>query len=477
MPTSPSLSEQIFQHAMRHAAPFASEPGHAWAAIPTSAMTHEACSVASDRFREWLGHSFQREHGVFPSHHSMRHAVRILQAHARFGDHPRQEVFTRIGCTGDPMSPSSIGIDLANPAREIVEITAAGWRITPTSGHRFLTRPAARPLPPPSDSRLPTPDSLASILPNLPTPTLNRLAVWLFSALRPTGPYPVLILSGPPSSGKTTTAIVLRNLLDPATNPLHTLPSTEHELFHLCLHNRVLAFDHVPRLTRDVSIAVARAAAGTAFAHHGQHPLDYSLNYAIERPVIVTVPYADSQATDWARNTTIANLAITVHLDAIPADRMRPRPQILHDLDAATPHIMAGLCNAAAAAIANTSATGAAPPSRSADIHHWIASAAPALGLTIENVNSALSADPLIRAITTLLQDTGSWTGTATELPRHPPSQSRPRSPRNLEGSVPTSPQNAARHLRNPPDPRHRPRQPHLETPRDASRFRCVARP
>src|SRR5207302_1439891 len=119
MPTSPSLSEQIFQHAMRLAAPFASEPGHAWAAIPTSAMTHEACSVASDRFREWLAHSFQHEHGIFPSHHSMRHAVRILQAHARFGDHTRHEVFTRIGCTGDPLAPRSIAIDLANPAREV----------------------------------------------------------------------------------------------------------------------------------------------------------------------------------------------------------------------------------------------------------------------------------------------------------------------------------------------------------------------
>src|SRR5258708_30606367 len=108
---------------MRHAAPFASEPGHTWAALPTSPLTHEACSVASDRFRDWLAHSFHHEHGIFPSHHSLRHAVRIIQAHARFGDRPRQEVFTRIGWTGDPLHPRSIFIDLANPARHVVEIT------------------------------------------------------------------------------------------------------------------------------------------------------------------------------------------------------------------------------------------------------------------------------------------------------------------------------------------------------------------
>lgn len=78
--------------------------------------------------------------------------------------------------------------------------------------------------------------------------------------------------------------------------------------------------------------------------------------------------------------------------------------------------MLAGLCNAAVTVLANTSETGVAPPSRSADIHHWIATAAPALGLTIGEVNSALSADPLIRALTALLQEDGMWTGTATAL-------------------------------------------------------------
>jgi putative DNA primase/helicase len=207
---SPTLSEQIFNHAMRFAAPFASEPGHTWAAIPTGALTHETCSVASDRFREWLAHSFHHEHGIFPSHHSLRHAVRILEAHARFSDRPREEVFTRIGWRGgDPLSPRSIAIDLANPAREVVEITAQGWRITDSAGWRFRSGPGSRPLPRPTPgSRLLTPDSLASVLPDVPTPALHRLAIWLFAALRPAGPYPILILNGPPSSGKTTIALM-----------------------------------------------------------------------------------------------------------------------------------------------------------------------------------------------------------------------------------------------------------------------------
>lgn len=414
--TSPSLSEQIFNHAIRFVSPFASEPGHTWAAIPTGPVTHEACAVASDRFREWLAHSFHREHSIFPSLHSLRHAVRLLEAHARFGEHPRAEVFTRIGCRGDPFFPKSLIIDLANPAREVVEITRKHWRVQSGDGWRFRAWPGARPLPRPKRHSDPPFQHLATLLNLTSRAAYCRILAWLFAALRPVGPYPVLILTGPPSSGKTTLAHVLRNLLDPAAAPLHTLPLTERELFFFCLQNRVLAFDHVPRLTRDVSIALTRIAAGTAFAYHGRHPLDQSFHFAIERPVIVTVPYVDSAAADWTRNRTIANLAIAIHLDTVASERKRPQPEILRDLAAVTPYLLADLCTAATAALADATETGAAPPSRSADIHHWIAAAAPALGLTIEDVNSALAADPLIRALAALLQDDDQWTGSATQL-------------------------------------------------------------
>ena len=86
---------------------------------------------------------------------------------------------------------------------------------------------------------------------------------------------------------------------------------------------------------------------------------------------------------------------------------------------------MAGLCNAVTAALA--------------DPHHWIASAAPALGLTLDDVNSALSADPLIRAITALLETDGVWTGTATELQTVLETKAVPISPRPLKVSLSAS--------------------------------------
>ncbi len=147
MPRLPSLSEQIFNHAMRFAAPFASELGHAWTAIPAGPCTHEPLSLASVRFREWLAHGFHHEHGIFPTPHSLRHAISLLQAHARFSTPAREEIFTRIGWRGDPLCPRSVLIDLANPAREVVEIDRETWRVHSHDGWRFRAL-AQRPPPP-----------------------------------------------------------------------------------------------------------------------------------------------------------------------------------------------------------------------------------------------------------------------------------------------------------------------------------------
>ena len=50
---------------------------------------------------------------------------------ARFAPQPvEQDAFTRIGWRGDPLRPDALTIDLANPARDIVEITPAGWNVT-----------------------------------------------------------------------------------------------------------------------------------------------------------------------------------------------------------------------------------------------------------------------------------------------------------------------------------------------------------
>ena len=417
-----TISEQIYNHAIRLIAPFASDTGAAWAAVPTGPLTHEAWPLASLEFRNWLAHGFFAEHGLCPSESSLDFAVRLIQARARYGaEQPRRDVFTRIGWRGIALRPDTLTIDLASPSREIVEINAHGWRSTTNETWSFRPIPGALPLPRPaylSDSVTPLVDVLRDLLP-LPAAALHRLAIWLFAALRPAGPYPILILTGPPSSGKSTIARILRSLIDPNLVPLQTLPKSERELFVLSLHHRVLAFDHVPSLTHDLSVALARLASGSAFTRNGHHPFDAPMPFTVERPVILTVPYSEARAAHWNRNRTIASLALPVQIDAIMPDRQRTKHDLAGHLEFVTPAALTALYTAASASLAASSAndaTATVPVSRFVDLQQSVTAAAPALGLSREDVNAALSSSPLIAALTNSLTELPDWTGTPTDL-------------------------------------------------------------
>ena len=55
---------------------------------------------------------------------------------------------------------------------------------------------------------------------NLTEPDFRLMIAWLTAALRPVGPYPVLVFNGEQSSGKSTLARILRLLIDPGQRAL-----------------------------------------------------------------------------------------------------------------------------------------------------------------------------------------------------------------------------------------------------------------
>jgi hypothetical protein len=71
-------SEQIFNHALRYATPFSTTLGHAWAIVPDGFSRYHGWPIRSRRFREWLAHSFHREHGLFPGTHALNSAMQML---------------------------------------------------------------------------------------------------------------------------------------------------------------------------------------------------------------------------------------------------------------------------------------------------------------------------------------------------------------------------------------------------------------
>ena len=231
----------------RQGDPFTAADGQAFfrLPIPNSGGFH-ILPVRSPAFRDWFFHEFYARHDSLPTAREFHAVLNHLEAEANHTDHCRLVVFRRVGYRGSGPIPSQILLDLANPQGQFVEISPSGWQTTAGANALFQTSRSTASLPAPAASA-PSPgpwpltpgpplDALRSCL-NLPSRAAwLRCLAWLLSALRPHGPFPFLILQGPPSSGKSFAARMLRSMIDPSTSPFTPIPSSVRDLLTLARH-------------------------------------------------------------------------------------------------------------------------------------------------------------------------------------------------------------------------------------------------
>jgi putative DNA primase/helicase len=410
------------------ASPFCSKDGQACASFPASTEHRTVAPLRSAIFRDWLTASFYTQYATAPSADAFRAVLRTLEARARYGEFPTQPVNHRLGFEGDPFLPSKIILDLANPSGEVLEITSRGWQIRNNLKTAFRQSTTTLPLPiplqpatsnqPPTTSPQPL-DNLRNLL-NLPTNAWHSALVWLTSALRPTGPYPILVLNGPAGSGKSVLARALRALIDPSAAPIHRLPARDRDLCQIALHNWILVFDQVHRVPNKLSETLCALSSGDAI-EITQPDLRDPLVFEVARPIILIAPHDETQRA-WTPPRTLANRTLTIHLDRIA--RPRPEAAIWQAFAELHPSTLAVLSGAVSTTLSRIRDIDLGNVPRFPDCATWTAAAAPALGLNEAAVINAFAdpksiwagGDPLREAVHALLETTGAWTGEATDL-------------------------------------------------------------
>ena len=325
---------------------FLDDHGIAFAGIPSGPVAQRCVPLRSPELRRYLYGEFDKKHSGVPGSSAYRDLLYTLEARAHDSELPRRALDTRIAADGPRFVPETIYLHLANDAGDAVEITDRGWNLRAAKSTYFRGSERSLPLPEPAAGGPPL-DTQLQTLTGLPAAVREPCLDWIAAAMRPTGPYPVLVLKGPTGSGKSTLARLLRFTLDPCIDPLPNLPNTPRQVHALAEQQHILVFDHITHISRKLSEALCCTA----------------------RPIILTMP--DRTKLD----PELANRAIVVALPEIESSQRRTEAEISATFHELHPQILGALCTLASQALAHMGETKLVEAPRHADAAAWVASA------------------------------------------------------------------------------------------------------
>ena len=223
----------------------------------------EHWAVRSTDFRTWLAVCYYKACRGAVGGQAMQDALVVLEALA-IHEGRRYPTWRRVG-----ELDGNIYIDLCDDRWRAVEITPDGWRVIENPPVKFVRSPAMRPLPEPECGELI--ERLRGFVNVETDEDFQLLVASLVAALRPRGPFPITIINGEQGSAKSTTARVLRALVDPSAAPIRTAPRDERDLFIAAHNNWYLCYDNLPGIAGWLSDGFCRLSTGGGFATRKLH--------------------------------------------------------------------------------------------------------------------------------------------------------------------------------------------------------------
>jgi hypothetical protein len=198
---------------------------------------------------------------------------------------------------------------------------------------------------------------------------------WVLAALRPAGPYPVLVLYGEQGSAKSTTAEGLRHLIDPHVIPLRAAPRTDEQLMVAAQNSWVLAYDNISDVRPWLSDTLCQVATGTGFGSRKLYTNDEEVGFRVSRPVLL-----NGIASEMVNRPDLLDRALVLELPNIPDTSRRTREDVWRDLEAVRPHFLGALLDAVVVGLRNLPNVHLEKLPRMADFVKWVESCGPALG-------------------------------------------------------------------------------------------------
>jgi hypothetical protein len=292
-----------------------------------------------------------------------------------------------------------IYLDLADTNRTVIAVDAENWRIVDDPPVRFIRKRAMHSLPDPKRTQ-------GRYLKQLLFPFLNMtedqwplVAAWLAAALRPVGPYPILLLFGEQGSAKTTFARVLRALLDPNVAPVRSEPSSPRDLMIAANNGLVFCLDNLSTISSWLSDGLCRLSTGGGYSTRTLFEDEEETIFDVMRPVILTGVDLVINRSDLMERTVI------VELPSIREGKRRPEITFWAEFEKARPKILGALLDVVSGSMKHlpeVDRRAGQALSRMADFEQWGTACEGPLGLKPGTFAATYEANRRIGGLTAL---------------------------------------------------------------------------
>ena len=343
---------------------FHSADGKAYATVPLDSG-FDTFSVRSRQLESLISREFYALKGKTPSSQSIKDAIGTLEGRALY-DGEEREVAVRLA-----EHEGSIYLDLANSDREVVEIDADGWRIVDDPPVRFLRRRGSLAVPRPVEGgRI---EDIFQFVNIARAEDQNLFVAWLAAAMRPRGPFPVLVLNGEQGSAKSTACRFVRRLIDPNKAAVRRPPRDTRDLAIAASNAWIVAFGNLTRIPEWLSNDLCALATGGGFATRELYSDDEEALFDSMRPLILEgIP-------DFSKAPDLIDRSLRIVLDPIPDGARRDEQDLHAAFEAALPGILGALLDAVSGGLRRFATTRPKELPRMADFARWVVACEPDL--------------------------------------------------------------------------------------------------
>ncbi|MGA5469211.1 ATP-binding protein [Streptomyces arboris] len=349
--------------------------------------------------------------GEVASQSALADAMTVLEGIAE--DNDPVPVHLRVGSTPD----GRIVVDLGTADGRAVVVSAGHWEVVDRAPVLFRRSGAMAPMPVP----VRTPDGLDRFhaMLNMDESAFRQMAAWMAAAWLPDIPHPILTCKGEQGTGKSKTAQMVINLIDPSPAAKRSQPRDEKAWSRQAFTSWALCLDNISTIPRWLSDTLCKAVTGDGVVDRALFTDDDVVVLSYRRVLAMTTIDAGALAGD------LAERVLMVELQLIDGNSRRSEEELDAAFAEARPAVLGALLDLLAGVLEVLPSVRLDSMPRMADFARVLAAIDQVTGwqtltdylAASSNVASdALEGDPFGSAVATLVEQAGAWTGTAAQL-------------------------------------------------------------